>query len=314
MKILKLFIFLTFLFFQNQLQAQPNPFFPMENGFWEEASINWGGNPIKHYTFTYGDTIINNEVHAKIYEVSINPFSGNISEQLYRGATITSADQVHIVYPDSTDSILLYDFSLEMGESIEFEIQFLGPDFISTLTVVGNSLMTDNAGISRRVIILDNDGFIETWIEGIGSSRGLLDRGVPPLIDWDHYMNCFKYEDILLWSNETTMPACDFSFTELIDIISSEEHLLKEKVDFQISPNPLYSEGFIQIEGLDLLEAPEIRIYNLQGQLIQKIMELNEENFSFFRNKLNAGMYVFELFDTKTTFAVRKKVIVNDER
>ena len=80
----------------------------------------------------------------------------------------------------------------------------------------------------------------------------------------------------------------------------------------QFAPNPFSEETTVQIKGLELLDKPEIRIYNLQGQLIQKIKELNEEKFSFFRKDLNAGLYVFELFDTKTTFALRKKIIITD--
>ena len=36
----------------------------------------------------------------------------------------------------------------------------------------------------------------------------------------------------------------------------------------------------------------------------------NEEKFIFSRKNLNAGVYVFELSDWKTTFALRKKIIV----
>ena len=123
-------------------------------------------------------------------------------------------------------------------------------------------------------------------------------------------MTVTKYEDILIWSNDQTIPACEFSYIEMCSTVSTSEDLFSDKISFQIYPNPISSAARIEINGFVFLENPELRIYNLQGQLIQKYMELNEEKFSFFRKDLNAGMYVFELYDTKTTFAVRKKVIV----
>ena len=74
--------------------------------------------------------------------------------------------------------------------------------------------------------------------------------------------------------------------------------------------DPINSEASIQISGFEHLEAPKFKIYNLQGQIIEKIGELNEEFFLFSRKRLNAGVYVFELSDGKTTFALRKKIII----
>ena len=301
MKNLKLLIV---LFFLNSLlvHAQPNPFFPMKDAVWEEAYYGFAGGPFPTYTVTCGDTTINNEVYAKLYDLTLDS-TGNIVDRLYRGASKTGADQVHFINTGTSASYLLYDFSLETGQSIELETIF----GLNTLTVIGNNLMTDNASITRRVIIFDSG---EIWIEGIGSNKGVLTRGLGLVADYDPFMNCFKYEDILVWSNETTMPNCEFSFTELCGTTSSEHLLFLEKINFKVFPNPIQSEAMIEIEGFEKLEQPEIRIFNLQGQLIQKILELNEEKISFFRKDLNAGIYVFELFDTKTTFALRKKIVI----
>jgi hypothetical protein len=58
---------------------------------------------------------------------------------------------------------------------------------------------------------------------------------------------------------------------------------------------------------LDEVESPILKIYNSQGQLVEKIAEINEEKFIFFRKNLNVGVYVFELTDWKTTFTLQKK-------
>ena len=311
MKNLKLIFAIFCLIFSIKTNAQPNPFFPMENGVWEEAFIGFAGFPIATYTVTCGDTLINDEVHAKLFELFLDTL-GNINNRVYLGASKTGSDQVHYIPAGSLDPILLYDFSLETGQSIELVNFFFGTTSMNTLTVASNNLLTDNAGISRRVIVFENNFDInEVWIEGIGSNRGLLTRGLGPIADFEPFMNCFKYEDILLWSNQQTMPTCEFSFTELCGTTSTN-NLQLEKIKLHIFPNPFQSETTIEIEGFKELEEPELRIYNIQGQLIQKSLELNEEKFSFFRKDLNAGLYVFELFDTKTTFALRKKIIITD--
>jgi hypothetical protein len=58
---------------------------------------------------------------------------------------------------------------------------------------------------------------------------------------------------------------------------------------------------------LDEVESPILKIYNSQGQLVEKIAEINGEKFIFFRKNLNVGVYVFELTDWKTTFTLQKK-------
>jgi len=305
MKNLKLNLILILFFFSLKLMAQPNPFFPMENAVWEGESIGFGGPTLPFYTVTCGDTLINNETYVKLYILRLDSM-GNIISKEYKGASKTGADQVMYIPRLSQTPQLLYDFSLETGQSIDLETPF----GTFTLTVAGNSLMTDNAGISRRVITFEPNPTVEIWIEGIGSNRGVLDRGRPQMIDFETYMNCFKYEDILIWSNESNMPECSFSYTEMSGTTSIQDFSKYEKVELSFSPNPMLEETVVQISDLDLLESSEIRVYNFQGQLIQKIMELNEEKFSFFRKDLNAGMYVFELFDTKTTFALRKKLVI----
>jgi hypothetical protein len=45
-----------------------------------------------------------------------------------------------------------------------------------------------SGGVTRRVIDFENG----SWIEGIGSTRGLIIRGMPLTPDFDPYLNCFK--------------------------------------------------------------------------------------------------------------------------
>jgi len=227
MKNLKLIFILPFLCFYLQSQAQPNHFFPMENGIWEEAFIGFTGTPITTYVVTCGDTIINNELHAKLYEVTLNPMGVEVN-RAYKGASKTGADIVNFIPKDSLNAIVLYDFSLETGQTIDLEILIYGETM--TYTVIGNSLMSDNAGITRRVITLEISSFTEVWIEGIGSNWGVLNRGLPPAVDFETYMNCFKYEDILLWSNEATMPACEATLFEICGTTSIEDFSFFDKV------------------------------------------------------------------------------------
>lgn len=81
-------------------------------------------------------------------------------------------------------------------------------------------------------------------------------------------------------------------------------------VTFKVFPNPFLAKTIVEIQESTELKSPVLSIYNLQGQLVEKIVEKNELKFIFSRKNLKAGVYVFELSDGKTTFAPQL-IIVN---
>ena len=304
-----LFIVGIFLFSNNKISAQPNQFFPTKDAMWEEAFIGIAGVPIPTYFAICGDTMIDNTLYAKLYTLQVDNM-GNVTNKIYEGGVKPGADQVWLVKPGQINQIVLYDFALLPGEEITVET-ISGSQ--NTLTVEHNELINTNDGITRRVIYFFSQGVgipQEYWIEGIGSSRGLLTRGMELAIDFEPYMNCYKYEDQLTWSNPVIQPECTFSYSENCETTPTSPIDFLKEIQWTISPNPFAHETEIKIDGFENLEEPIVRIFDLQGKLIEKIDQIGEEKLIFSRKHLNAGLYVFELRDLKTTFAVRKKIII----
>ncbi|MFK8006689.1 MAG: T9SS type A sorting domain-containing protein [Saprospiraceae bacterium] len=303
MKNLRLLSYLFFFFSFQLLIAQPSQFFPIKKASWENATIGFAGVPIPDYQVLCGDTLMGNNTYSKLYNIILDS-AGVETMRQYQGGTRMETDVVFYIENNAFEEYLLYDFSLETGQSITVQTIFGSNE---TLIVNSNELIDTPDGVTRRVINFEN----ESWIEGIGSTRGLLTRGMPLTPDFDPYLNCFKSFEQLGYSNPTTQPECLFTFSDLCETTSLDDLFKNKNVYFNIFPNPFLEKTTIEIPELSELNSPVISIYNFQGQIVEKINNINEEKFIFSRKNLNAGVYVFELSDGKTTFAP-KLIIVND--
>lgn len=302
MKNLKLLSFLIFFISSFILKAQPSQFFPIGKASWENATIGFAGVPIPDYQVLCGDTLIGNNTYSKLYSIFLDS-AGIETMRQYQGGTRMETDLVYYIENNTSNEYLLYDFSLETGQSITIQTIF---GIEETLTVISNMLIDTPDGVTRRVINFEN----ESWIEGIGSTRGLVTRGIPITPDFDPYLNCFKSFEQLGYSNPTTQPECLFTFSDLCGTTSLNDISQNKNTEFTIFPNPVKNETTIEIHQFSELKSPVISIYNLQGQIVQKINKINEEKFIFSRKNLKGGVYVFELSDGKTTFATRKKILI----
>lgn len=309
MKKLRLIFLITLSIFAIEISAQVNQFFPVKNATWEGVTISLAG-PFPDYKALCGDTIINDKTYAKLYQIQLD-FDGNEVSRSYEGGTRIETDLVHWIPNDFNEEILLYDFSIEAGQTITLEHPWFSPN---TLTVVSNQLINTPDGVIRRQINLQSpSGYQETWIEGIGSNLGVIYRGIDigAVTDFLPTLHCFKFEGNLGWKNLAVNPEplCDFTFSDNCST-TSISILNNNDISLRVFPNPFDRMTTINIDGFDQLKSPVLNIYNLQGQLIEKIPHINEEKFIFSRKNLNAGGYVFELIDWKTTFAVRKKIMI----
>ncbi len=302
MKNLTTLFYFIFFFSVQDLKAQPSQFFPTEKASWENAFIGIAGVPFPDYQVLCGDTLIENKNYSKLYTIFLDT-AGVETMRQYLGGTRMETDLVFYLENNSSVEYLLYDFSLETGQSITVQTSFGNQ---ATLTVLSNELIDTPDGVTRRVINFDH----ESWIEGIGSTRGLITRGLPNIPDYDPYLDCFKSFGELGYSNPLTQPACLFTFDDLCGSTSTYNISNQEEVNFKVYPNPFFAETTIEILQLNQLESPIITIYNLQGQIVEKIVGINREKLIFSRKNLNAGVYVFELSDGKTTFALRKKILI----
>lgn len=211
-----------------------------ENNVWNEAYLYNGllsfscgdshslrlGNIVEKNDFSYYEVLDDFHFHGQPAEFKITGFIREENNKYYFLPT------------NSTEEYLLYDFDLQEGDVvsvIEAVVDFQGfigektfeerkkdfEDGKCTHTVTKVEQIADLQGNLRKHITLDDK---IVWIEGIGSTRGLLHS----------------------YGSASVLGSYLTSFTEKEDVVfqqdicpGSQTSLVETRLDFYVSPNPV---------------------------------------------------------------------------
>ena len=177
------------------------------------------------------------------------------------------------------DEFLLYDFSLEVNDTIPFNLGF---NDVCELVVYSIDTILLSNGEERRKLNLGNQFFGENsgdfWIEGIGSSRGPL-FNMYCYTDQNFILLCYQENDEILYSSK---------FGECF--ITQTSNLLPS--DIKIFPNP-FNETLNINHGVTKLES--FKIIDLMSRVV---FESAFESQSYQLNSLAEGTYIILLKDT----------------
>jgi hypothetical protein len=153
--------------------------------------------------FTYviqGDTMVMNTFYKKLY-VQFNGSNNYALRALLR--EWTPEGKIYI-YADDGEEHLLFDYSLEAGESamvyalsMDYEITI---DSVTTVTVDGTE--------RRKLHFLDN-GMPAFWIEGVGSIYGVVDPSLGNSADYLPILFCFYEDNELKWTSYPNSFQCE---------------------------------------------------------------------------------------------------------
>jgi hypothetical protein len=273
---MKKLIFLFFLSVALQYSyAQYKPL-PMQNAEWiNYGGINLLGCPqctfVQYKYFTDGDTLINNQSYVKIKKTEIPSLNDVSSFPTYTGAIRqdTLNKKIFVILLDSTTENILYDFSLQVGDTIKSVLHTLASDCFgfNTETIVSIDSIQVN-GNYHRVFHFQgsctgpNGG---SYIEGIGSDFGLL---FPNRMDeTESHLSCLKVSG-----------PC-----ELVVSINS----LEENNQFDIFPNPSLETINISI---NINSHKTCSIHEASGRKI-KTIKLSGKDTQIDISDLNSGVY-----------------------
>ncbi len=168
---------------------------PTENAWWKEYHITIAG-PMLHYIAVCGDTLLDDTHWSKVFDVQVDS-SLQITGSTYLGAIRSDEMRAWFIPSDSNQALLLYDFSLQAGDSIELHFPYFEPS-VRKVDSTGTIVL---GGKTRKVIYFDTPmwGYgLESWIEGIGSNLGLLNRGLLQGPDFGFSLACFRHGDELI--------------------------------------------------------------------------------------------------------------------
>ncbi len=300
---------LTFLLIfgiQFQLIGQTSVYhpFPDSNAIWNVYAHSYDPGPpfpcdeVGQYSYYMnGDTLINALVYHRIFVPFIDttlaqPFScfGQYPNTGYIGSIRqdTVSKQVWVILRDSSNERLLYDFSLNIGDTLH-TINFDGSEVDFPILTIDSILIDGNF----RKTYINNAVSI---IEGIGSNRGLFETGSSGFSSsWQ--LTCFQQNGNSIYPSSGT--TCN--------LITHTNELSKLNSKLLIYPNPFDEFCTVYYSNFESSESTEIIIYNSEGKLLRK-EPMTSNRTIFHRNSMAAGLYLFQIVNKKEIVSNRVSI------
>ncbi len=286
--------------------------FPTSDAWWHDAFVGFIGAPLSQFHYLCGDTIIGGVAYQQLYTAS-SDLEGNITAGSYNTAIRSAGEQVY-VYDDLIDGeFLLYDFSLEAGDTI-----LLDSDWgVAQERVVLETYFQDIEGDIRKFIVFEPlwNAFQEVWIEGIGSNLGLLDRALPLVDDYEPFAVCFMSDNdgiYYVWpqqaylSMDCQLPdaAAQLNCPDITDAVAKT----KVKADVSILPNPVSHTLYIHHQNYSP-QKYTLEVYSIAGlKILQKT--LDQENTALDVSHLPEGQYFIRVYGEKGKVIYIDKFII----
>jgi len=299
----KHYIFLILILFSSHIYCQLYHPLPDSNAKW---CIEYNNHvippPIWGYTDYWetsyaGDTIILGKEYKKIEKTTYNIYClNNHSIPLYIGALRDDSINKKVFYipQGQTEEVLLYDFNLEIGDTLfsYLQSQTLIVDNIDSVFIMNE--------FHKRIIFNDGICPVTSIIEGIGCETGLVEELVA--FEGGSYL-CALYVDTLLIYPE--YGPCNLSATDtcLTANLNNYDDFLSQ---ITIFPNPTNSDCYLNIPENILYQNPKIQIVSSIGINCGEFQLLNKTN-KISLGKLSKGIYIVNLY-INSKLILRKKI------
>ncbi|MBK6525967.1 MAG: T9SS type A sorting domain-containing protein [Crocinitomicaceae bacterium] len=242
-------------------------------GWLDPQYLYWIGN----YCVNGEDTVIGTEIYTQV----------KICGGDYFGALRDNGGQVFYVPKDSTLEFILYDFTLEVGDSIAYPIGTWQPFYDTLVVHAVDSILI--SGEYRTRIEFQN--IPDRWIEGIGCTAGLF---IEPYANNNvsgglSEMFCFSYKDTIYvhhsYAGNYGTGVCALQYATV------------DKIDqtYSISgyPNPTFGSFFIKRDFNASFES--IVVTNSLGQMVTPEIILSDYDLEIDLSKFPTGIYFVTL-------------------
>jgi hypothetical protein len=212
------------------------------------------GNSYSSSKITVGqDTVFGSSVYQTLWNTASEP-------PLYYGSLIndTVYGRTWYRYPYADSDGLIYDFSLQPGDTAKLVNQLFGPDTIKLLVTSTDSVWLGERWRERISLTNFELSLQEWWIEGIGSQWGVINAG-----NSFYSAACGGQELLCFWQNgqqvyqNEAFAVCDFN-TAITD--------LQPKSFLKIGPNP--ANKLVTLTGVEL--GSQIVLTDLSGRVIRR--------------------------------------------
>lgn len=294
---MKWLIFLFLLVALIKLPAQSND--NLKNSRWINGYYEVEGNGqgwfllelkwTQKYCTTTKDTVINGLNYVVLYDC------GTQNPQ-YRGALRIDQDRWYFLSKDSISEMLLYDFGLQVGDTLhegfytETATGAWDPVVVSqidTISVLGSP--------KRQIHVAGS-----SWIEGIGCQQGLLWDPYPNISGFGLNLECYSHNDTVRWASG------DYSTTNYNHPCQLSFSLTEsQKPPFDFYPNPNSGKAHLELYGLT--GNSHFKVYSITGKL--QIHQVVDQPKTLLDLNLPPGIYLMVLQNEERTYTSKFTVV-----
>jgi hypothetical protein len=277
--------------------AQNLPF-PQSNAVWKEAQTTIAG-PIFSHVALCGDTLLNGANYSQLLSLQVDN-NQNITGSYFLGGLRSNGGVVRYLPSGSSAELVLFDFNLTPNDVIDLTEVLTGG---TVSRKVDSVKMVTLAGKVRKVIYFEpgyNGAPVEYWMEGIGSSFGLLGRASDPGPDHGSELLCFQHgaEYLNLTLIECFLPQLP---AECGILNAGKEVVVKnEPLKLTAQPNPAGPTLRFTTNHKQLPEACNLKIYTANGKLLKTVAAAQPEMDLPDGMNLTPGFYIATLESQRT--------------
>lgn len=198
---------------------------------------------------------------------------------------------------------LLYDFSLEVGDTFRSKI-FGDNEFYLLVEEVDSVVLEDGSSRKRLKLSCSNEtdtiNFshygLRTWIQGVGDTRGLIAVSTNCLKDQNTSLLCFKQKGNQVWNNYSGYGCWIVGIDDIA------------KKSFNVYPNPV--ENILTVQFQNWHNIIDWRIYDIEGREIKSGRNINTDTFIITGlNALGSGVYFLHVMDDEHNVGVQKIIL-----
>lgn len=272
--------------------------FPDSNAVWNmnfyrHCIVPWGIIE-QNYSVTFGgDTVINSQTYHKL---TIPYAQTNLVGECngigigYQGSIRqdVALKKVFYVKPNETSEQLLYDFTMQVGDTVRGYIETFTytPDIVQSI----DSVLVGSNYRKRWSI---NPCYNIYFIEGIGSTYGLFELSPGCVTDFpDYTLTCFQQNGLTLYPDTTS--SCQ--------LITSVNSINTVSDQVKVFPNP--SNGSFTIDLDKSIKFKEIQLTSLPGNIILQKLVKNQTTITI--DHLPNGLYILTAIDQNDRSTYRK--------
>ena len=265
------------------------------------------------YVFNFaldGDTLINGQNYSKVYQLADTLFGDPAS--IYIGALRENQDRQILLQLPGIPEFALYDFNLEVGDSIWYPVggALCGSGYSLEIrehfqVVTGKQTLSLANGETRNAWKLSGI-MSDTWVEGIGSITwfGLLNPLISDiaLCGDQYFFGCHKQLNEVVYIDETVCNPC---LSEYILAVKEE----KSVKDFTVRYSPSMQQ-LVVTSNIENKQTFSIKILDLTGREIVRLSASNEQAIAIPTTTLTKGIYLYHII-TSEGKEQRAKLFIN---